>query len=47
MLCNALPQEIVESLSVNQFKNRLDKYRRKEKSTMDEFPRLDRIDTRV
>ena len=34
MLRNALPQEIVQSLSINQFKNRLDKYRRKEKPTM-------------
>ncbi|RMZ99543.1 hypothetical protein BpHYR1_010190, partial [Brachionus plicatilis] len=37
---NALPQEIVQSISVNQFKNRLDKYRRKEKPTMDEVMRL-------
>ncbi|RNA31540.1 hypothetical protein BpHYR1_033207 [Brachionus plicatilis] len=43
---NALPQEIVQSISVNQFKNRLDKYRRKEKPTMDEVLRLGRIDTR-
>ena len=43
---NALPQEIVQSLSVNQFKNRLDKYRPKEKPTMDEFQWLGRIDTR-
>ncbi|RNA10268.1 hypothetical protein BpHYR1_017578 [Brachionus plicatilis] len=38
---NALPQEIVQSISVNQFKNRLDKYRRKEKPTMDEVMRLE------
>ncbi|RNA16426.1 RNA-directed DNA polymerase from mobile element jockey-like [Brachionus plicatilis] len=41
---NALPQEIVQSISVNQFKNRLDTYRRKEKPTMDEVMRLGRID---
>ncbi|RMZ99521.1 hypothetical protein BpHYR1_037347 [Brachionus plicatilis] len=43
---NALPQEIVQSISVNQFKNRLDKYRRKEKPTMDEVLRLRKIDAR-
>ncbi|RNA07217.1 hypothetical protein BpHYR1_011711 [Brachionus plicatilis] len=35
-----MEQDIVQSISVNQFKNRLDKYRRKEKPTMDEVLRL-------
>ena len=40
---NSLPHEIVESTSVNQFKNRLDKHLREEKPLQDEARRLGRI----
>jgi hypothetical protein len=40
---NSLPQEIIQSKSVNQFKNLLDNFHRKEKPTEDEALRLGKI----
>jgi len=40
---NSLPQEIIKSKNVNRFKNRLDRYQRKEKPAVEEALRLGKI----